>query len=263
MYPIELDIEDTTGRNTYAFSLNLLLSIGRDSQLHTSNTISMSQIFYSWVTIYQLRPPMASLSHSLYDMPGLSRRMNVLFWGRHNFKISFWNRDTSRKDWNRHWRRFMVDTGILSSNTKFLSHVCYMTFCSLTKYNENPPKIRLNTNPWPSYRIRPFYRPMRGLHTTFATGVNCWQGTLTPPDTWSWPNLDLRMLVCWDLTLPYLSSSLLVEHKASCWDHWHLIINYTTYSWSFPWFDILPNLTPFLDLTPPIHDPPDLTSYWI
>ena len=26
---------------------------------------------------------------------------------------------------------------------------------------------------------------MRGFHRTFATGVACWQGTLTPPDTWS------------------------------------------------------------------------------
>ena len=36
----------------------------------------------------------------------------------------------------------MVDTGILSNNMKFLSHECKMTFCSLTKYNDNPPPIR-------------------------------------------------------------------------------------------------------------------------
>ena len=33
MYPVELDIKDTSERNTY---LDLLLSIGRDGQLHTS-----------------------------------------------------------------------------------------------------------------------------------------------------------------------------------------------------------------------------------
>ena len=44
-------------------------------------------------------------------------------------------------------KKFLVDTGILSSNTKFLSHECLMTFFSLTKYNDNPPSIRLYTNP--------------------------------------------------------------------------------------------------------------------
>ena len=37
---------------------------------------------------------MASLSHNLYDMPGPAPRMDVLFWGKHEFKISFSNRDT-------------------------------------------------------------------------------------------------------------------------------------------------------------------------
>ena len=30
-----------------------------------------------------------------------------------------------------------------------------------------------------------FYRILRSFHKTFATGVACWQGTHTPPDTWS------------------------------------------------------------------------------
>ena len=36
MYPVKLDINDTTESNTSASYLDLLLSIGRDSQLHTS-----------------------------------------------------------------------------------------------------------------------------------------------------------------------------------------------------------------------------------
>ena len=36
MYPVELEIKDTTGSNTSASYLDLLLSIGRDGQLHTS-----------------------------------------------------------------------------------------------------------------------------------------------------------------------------------------------------------------------------------
>ena len=52
-------------------------------------------------------------------------------------------------------KKFLVDTGILSNNTKFLSHECLMTFCSLTKYNDNPPQSRFYTNLWPFYRTRP------------------------------------------------------------------------------------------------------------
>ena len=89
-------------------------------------SISISQMFRSWVAIliYQLRPPIASLSQRVYDTSGLAPRMNVLFWGRHDFQISFWDRDTSRNAWNRHWIRCMADTGILSNNIKFLYHEC-------------------------------------------------------------------------------------------------------------------------------------------
>ena len=60
------------------------------------------------------------------------------------------------------------------------------------------------------------------------------------------------VLYIWDLQLFF------------CLEHWHISIHYTTSRWRFPWVDILPNLTPFFDLTPPVHDPfPDLTSYWI
>ena len=35
MYPVEFEIKGTTESNTYASYLNLLLSMGRDGQLHT------------------------------------------------------------------------------------------------------------------------------------------------------------------------------------------------------------------------------------
>ena len=79
-------------------------------------SISTSQLFRSRVAIFQPRPPMASLFRSLYGMPGLAPRMDVISWGRRDFQISFSNRDTSRNAWNRHWGSFMVDTGILSNN---------------------------------------------------------------------------------------------------------------------------------------------------
>ena len=122
MYPAELEIKDTTESTTSASYLDLLLSIGRDSQLHTSIydkrdvSISTSQTFRSWVVIFHHRRPMACLSLNLYDTPGLAPRMNVLFWGPGDFTVSYSNRDTLWNAWNRHSGSFMVDTGILLSN---------------------------------------------------------------------------------------------------------------------------------------------------
>ena len=49
------------------------------------------------------------------------------------------------------------------------------------------------------------YWLMKGFHRTFATGVACWQGTLTLPDTWSRPIWDLHMFY---LLRPILFSNL-------------------------------------------------------
>ena len=43
-----------------------------------------------------------------------------------------------------------------------------------------------------------FYRILSGFHRTFATGVACRQGTLTPPDTWSRPFGTCICSTCWD-----------------------------------------------------------------
>ena len=116
----------------------------------TNVTISISivpQIFRSWVAIYQLRPSMASLSHSLYDMSGLASCMNVLF------------------------------SGATRLSNKLLE--------------QGYVKVRLKSVT--SWRNSTFYRLMRGFHRTFAIGIACWHGTLTPPDTWSRPIWDLHM----------------------------------------------------------------------
>ena len=43
-----------------------------------------------------------------------------------------------------------------------------------------------------------FYRILNGFHRTFATGVACRQGTLTPPDTWSRPFWTCICSICWN-----------------------------------------------------------------
>ena len=68
-------------------------------------------------------------------------------------------------------------------------------FCRCTPpsafYNDNPLLIRLCTELDLSPNLSVFHR-------TFATGVACRQGTLTPPDTWSRPFGTCICSICWD-----------------------------------------------------------------
>ena len=43
-----------------------------------------------------------------------------------------------------------------------------------------------------------FHRILSGFHRTFATGIACRQGTLTPPDIWSRPFGVCICSTCWD-----------------------------------------------------------------
>ena len=105
--PWAWDDKDTTESNTSASYLNLLLSIGRDGQLCTSLYDKRDDFnfhitnFPFWVATSHLRPPISFLSHNSSDTPELAPVMNVLFWGRSDFPISFSGRDMSRNVWNR------------------------------------------------------------------------------------------------------------------------------------------------------------------
>ena len=96
-----------------------------------------------------------------------------------------------------------------------------MTFCDLTIYNDTPLLIRLCTE----LDLLP---NLCGFHRTFATGVACRQGTLTPPDTWFCP--------IWDL-----QKCSLVETTDT---QSYITPVYDT----FPWFDLLPTLTLLLNI---------------
>ena len=164
-------------------------------------SISTSQIFRSWVAIFQPRPPMASLFRSLYGMPGLAPPMDVLSWGRRDFQISFLNMDTSRNAWNRHWGSFMVDTGILSNKWSFpLTNV---------KWHSVTWPYTMTTPYWSDFVPNStFYRILSGFHGTFATDVACQQGTLTPPDTWSRPIGPCICSTCWTQSFSVLVAIL-------------------------------------------------------
>ena len=132
------------------------LSIGRDGQLHTS-IYDKRDDFNFHITNFPFLssnvPPspaygvfISQLIHSyecfILRVTRLSDKLLEQGYVKERLKSAL--------------KKFWSIRGIISNNMKFLSHECLMTFCSLTKYNDNPPPIRLNTNPWPFYRTRPF-----------------------------------------------------------------------------------------------------------
>ena len=106
MCPPELGIRDAAGAAlllpTWICSCQSVGTVNFALPFTTNVTISISilQTFRSWVATSHLRPPMAFLSHNSSDTPGLAPLMNVLFWGRCDFPISFSGRDMSRNVWN-------------------------------------------------------------------------------------------------------------------------------------------------------------------
>ena len=130
MYPAELDIKDTTQSTTSTSYLDLLLSIGRDGQLHTS-IYDKRDDFNFHITNFPFlssnipsSPAYGVFISQLTRYARVAPRMNVLFWGPDDFPVSYSNRDTSWNAWNRHSGSFMVDMGILFSNMKCPSHEC-------------------------------------------------------------------------------------------------------------------------------------------
>ena len=88
MYPAELEIKNTTESHTSVSNLDLLLSIGGGGggtisfalpfKTNVTMSTSISQTFRSLEKNNYLHPPMVFLSHSWYEMTGLTPLMNVL-----------------------------------------------------------------------------------------------------------------------------------------------------------------------------------------
>ena len=142
MYPVELEMKDTTESNPSVFYFDLLLSIylSRETisctlpfKTNETSSTSMSKAFRSWVTVFLLYQPMAFLSHSSYDMLGLAPLMNVLFWGRCDLQIIFLGSDMSGDVLNCLLWCFIL---ISLYNMKSLSPQCYMTFWGMIIYSD-------------------------------------------------------------------------------------------------------------------------------
>ena len=122
MYPAELEINDTTESTTSASYLDLLLSIGRDGQLHTSIYDKQDDFIFHITNFPFLSSNIPSspaygvfISQLIRYARACSSYECFILRARRP-PVSYSNRDTLWNAWNRHWGSFMVDTGILLSN---------------------------------------------------------------------------------------------------------------------------------------------------
>ena len=172
MYPAELEIKEITESTTSASYLDLLLSIGRDSQLHTS-IYDKRDDFNFHITNF---PFMSSIIPSSpaycvfisklirYARACSSTECFILRSRRLSSKL--FKQEYLVERLKRHLGRFMVDTGILFSNMKSPSRECWMTFWPLT--NSDFPTDQTFHQFNDLYTEFDLHRIMSGIHGAFC-----------------------------------------------------------------------------------------------
>ena len=161
MYPSELEIKDTTESINSAFYLNLLLSIGRDGQLHTSIYDKRDDFNFHVTNVSFLSSNIPSssaygvFSHGLYDTSGLVPRMNVLFWGPGDFPASYSNEGYVLERLESSFRKFYGRFGDLIqqyevSLSRMLNDILIFDQLQWLPNQSDFPPI-----PWPWYRAWP------------------------------------------------------------------------------------------------------------
>ena len=220
MYPAELEIKDTTESTTSASYLDLLLSIGRDGQLHTSiydkrddfnfhitnfpflsSNIPSSPAYGVFIS-QLIRYSRACSSYDCFILRARRLSSKLLKQGylAERLKSSF------RKFYGRYGDLIQQYEVSLS---RMLNDILILDQQWLPNQSDFPPIS------WPWYRAWP--SPiMSGFHGAFATGVACQQGTLTLPDTWFrpqfWDLLMLQLLRPNSSNLPCLYSTFHLEY---------------------------------------------------
>ena len=122
MYPAELEIKDTTESTTSASYLDLLLSILRDVNLHSSIYDKRDDYNFHITNFPFLRSNIPSspaydvfISQLIRYARACSSYECFILKAR-RLSVSYSNRGTSWNAWNRHLGSFSIDAGILFSN---------------------------------------------------------------------------------------------------------------------------------------------------
>ena len=188
IYAAELEIKDTTESTTSAFYLDLLLSIGRDCQLHTSiydkrddfnfqitnfpflsSNIPSSPAYGVFIS-QLIRYARACSSYECFILRARRLSSKLLEQGYLAERL----KSSIRKFYDRYGDLIQQYEVSLS---RMLNDILILDQQGLPNQLDFPPIS------WPWYRAWPSPIMSGGVHGAFATGVACQQGTLTVPDT--------------------------------------------------------------------------------
>ena len=109
--------KNTTENITSVSYVDLLLSIIRNCQLHTSIYNKRDDFSFHITNGSLLRsnfpssPAYGVLFHILYDLQGLAPHMNVYSDGQTTFQVNYTNRDASWNACNRYLGNIMIEIG--------------------------------------------------------------------------------------------------------------------------------------------------------
>ena len=208
MYPPELEIKDTTESNTSASYLDLLLSIDRDGQLHTSlydkrddfnihitnfpflsSNIPSSPAYGVFISQI-IRYARASSSYECFILRAV--RLSNKLLGQRYVKERL--RSPKRKFYGRYGdliKQYEVPLSRMLHDILDDDHICTVTPSIDQALHQFLTLLQI----WTLLPILTFYPIARGFHRTFAMGAACQQRMLTPPDTWSCPTLGLAIVL--------------------------------------------------------------------
>ena len=130
MYPIGLGIKNMTESNTSAAYQDLHLSTGRDGQLYTSIYDKRNDFNFHIINFPFLRSNIpASSAYGVFISQLIQCARACSSYGCFNLRVTrlsnkLLEQGHVKERLKSSLKNFLVDTGILSSNMKFLSHEC-------------------------------------------------------------------------------------------------------------------------------------------
>ena len=192
---IKSDLKDTTESNTSASYLDLLLSIGRDGQLHTSIYDKRDDFIFHITNFPFLRSNIpTSPAYGVFISQFIRYARACSSYGCFILRAT----RLSNK---------LLEQGYVTERLKSSLRKFYGRYGDLIKQYEVSLTQMLNDILWPDhiqwqpptdqtlYRTRPF---TKFWVVSIELLRRVWQRTLTPPDTWSRPFGTCICSTCWD-----------------------------------------------------------------
>jgi hypothetical protein len=124
IYPIELEIKDTTDTDRFASCLGLHLEVDSEEWLRTKQMVSIFPLwtFHLYVSTIQQHLHMEYISLSWYHIPEFVASIMVSLIAGCCLQGSYWTKGSSWLSWSHHFESFTVATMTWLTTMEYLCH---------------------------------------------------------------------------------------------------------------------------------------------